>query len=275
MKNEVFSFKRFWTFFKYDLVQLCRRHAKAALLFAGSGLILYIAWIAGSLVFDHCWSAPSLGARVVVAILSAAALEFYYAYLYGFVTDRRKGSSYLMIPASTTEKFVSLLVNTLVVIPVAFVAVQLGVDALLCLLDPTMEGTMAEGGYSVVSTLLEQLADEEDLLIVKSSVPLFVLLSILSFVFNYLYFLLCGMCFRKSKIVGAIAIVMGVTFVLSLCSGLFIGPLTDWAQNFDFEDAYSAQVFARGLLRGMTILESLMVLGIGWGIFHRIKTLKH
>ena len=204
-----------------------------------------------------------------------SALEFYYAYLYGFVTDRRKGSSYLMIPASTTEKFVSLLVNALVVIPVAFVAVQLGVDALLCLVDPTMEGTMAEGGYSVVSTLLEQLADEEDLLIVKSSVPLFVLLSILSFVFNYLYFLLCGMCFRKSKIVGAIAIVMGVTFVLSLCSGLFIGPLTDWAQNFDFEDAYSAQVFARGLLRGMTIVEALMVLGIGWGIFHRIKTLKH
>ena len=81
--------------------------------------------------------------------------------------------------------------------------------------------------------------------------------------------------FRKSKIVGAVAIVIGVTFVLSLCSGLFIGPLTDWAQNFDFEDAYSAQVFARGLLRGMTIVESLMVLGIGWGIFHRIKTLKH
>ena len=275
MKNEVFSFKRFWTYFKYDLVQLYRRHAKAALLFAGSGLILYVAWIAGSLVFDHCWSAPNIGARVVVAMLSAAALEFYYAYLYGFVTDRRKGSSYLMIPASKTEKFVSILLNALIVVPVAFIAVQLGVDALLCLLDPTMEGTMAGGGYDVVAGLMERLADEEDLLLLRSSMPTAFLLSLLSFAFNYLYFLLCGMCFRKSKIVGAVAIVIGVTFVLSLCSGLFIGPLTEWAMNFDFDDVYEAQTFARGLLRGMTIVEAFMVLGIGWGIFHRLKTLKH
>ena len=275
MKNEVFSFKRFWTYFKYDLVQLYRRHAKAALLFAGSGLILYVAWIAGSLVFDHCWSAPNIGARVVVAMLSAAALEFYYAYLYGFVTDRRKGSSYLMIPASKTEKFVSILLNALIVVPVAFIAVQLGVDALLCLLDPTMEGTMAGGGYDVVAGLMERLADEEDLLLLRSSMSTAFVLSLLSFAFNYLYFLLCGMCFRKSKIVGAVAIVIGVTFVLSLCSGLFIGPLTEWAMNFDFDDVYEAQAFARGLLRGMTIVEGFMVLGIGWGIFHRLKTLKH
>ncbi len=275
MKNEVFSFKRFWTYFKYDLVQLYRRHAKAALLFAGSGLILYVAWIAGSLVFDHCWSAPSIGARVVVAMLSAAALEFYYAYLYGFVTDRRKGSSYLMIPASKTEKFVSILLNALIVVPVAFIAVQLGVDALLCLLDPTMEGTMAGGGYDVVAGLMERLADEEDLLLLRSSMSTAFILSLLSFAFNYLYFLLCGMCFRKSKIVGAVAIVIGVTFVLSLCSGLFIGPLTEWAMNFDFDDVYEAQTFARGFLRGLTIVEAFMVLGIGWGIFHRLKTLKH
>lgn len=275
MKNEVFSFKRFWTYFKYDLVQLYRRHAKAALLFAGSGLILYVAWIAGSLVFDHCWSAPNIGARVVVAMLSAAALEFYYAYLYGFVTDRRKGSSYLMIPASKTEKFVSILLNALIVVPVAFIAVQLGVDALLCLLDPTMEGTMAGGGYDVVAGLMERLADEEDLLLLRSSMSTAFVLSLLSFAFNYLYFLLCGMCFRKSKIVGAVAIVIGVTFVLSLCSGLFIGPLTEWAMNFDFDDVYEAQAFARGFLRGMTIVEAFMVLGIGWGIFHRLKTLKH
>lgn len=275
MKNEVFSFKRFWTYFKYDLVQLYRRHAKAALLFAGSGLILYVAWIAGSLVFDHCWSAPNIGARVVVAMLSAAALEFYYAYLYGFVTDRRKGSSYLMIPASKTEKFVSILLNALIVVPVAFISVQLGVDALLCLLDPTMEGTMAGGGYDVVAGLMERLADEEDLLLLRSSMSTAFILSLLSFAFNYLYFLLCGMCFRKSKIVGAVAIVIGVTFVLSLCSGLFIGPLTEWAMNFDFDDVYEAQAFARGFLRGMTIVEALMVLGIGWGIFHRLKTLKH
>ena len=191
MKNEVFSFKRFWTYFKYDLVQLYRRHAKAALLFAGSGLILYVAWIAGSLVFDHCWSAPNIGARVVVAMLSAAALEFYYAYLYGFVTDRRKGSSYLMIPASKTEKFVSILLNALIVVPVAFIAVQLGVDALLCLLDPTMEGTMAGGGYDVVAGLMERLADEEDLLLLRSSMSTAFILSLLSFAFNYLYVSVC------------------------------------------------------------------------------------
>ena len=275
MTIEIFSFKRFWTYFKYVLVQLGRRHAKPALMIAGSGLILYIAWVAGSLVFDHSWSAPSLTARVVVAFLSAAVLELFYAYLYGFVTDRRKGASYLMVPASTTEKFVSILVNALIVIPVVFICVQLGVDALLCLADPTMEGTMAAGGYDTYVKLLNRISEDEEVAFLTSSLSGFSIMTLLSGAFNYLYFLLCGMCFRKNKIVGAIVIAMGVSFVMSLVFGLFAPQLVTWAESISDIDLDQGRELLTGMITWMNVVTGLLVVGVAGGIFYRLKTLKH
>ena len=37
--NEIFDFKRFWTYFKYDLKQAWRNHSKAAIMIGGASAI--------------------------------------------------------------------------------------------------------------------------------------------------------------------------------------------------------------------------------------------
>ncbi len=100
MKSEVFNGSRFWTYFKYDFTQMWRNHMKAAIVIGLAGLIFYIIGIAFNATFNHVWQAPGFRGRMIVFILSAMALQLYQARTYGYLTDRRKGAAWLMIPAS-------------------------------------------------------------------------------------------------------------------------------------------------------------------------------
>ena len=104
--NETFNFNRFWTYFKYDLKQMWRNHSKAAIMIGGASAIFYVVWVLFSLVFFQHWTSPVIYARFGVLVLAFAVLEFYQAYTYGYLTDKKKGSAWLMIPASKAEKFV-------------------------------------------------------------------------------------------------------------------------------------------------------------------------
>ena len=77
MKNEVFNGSRFWTYFKYDLMQMWRNHVKAAILIGFSGLILYVLGISFNALIDKVWQAPSFSARAVVFMIALFALELY------------------------------------------------------------------------------------------------------------------------------------------------------------------------------------------------------
>ena len=277
MQNETFSFKRFWTYFKYDLVQLWRRHSKAALLISLSGLIFYIVWVSGSLVFGHSWSAPGMAGRMAIGFVALAILELYYAYLYGFVTDRRKGSSYLMVPASTTEKFVSMLLNALIVVPVLFAVVFLGVDALLCLVDPTCSDPLIVKGVSGIREAVEFIYANSPEAFYLASLSKLVIATVLSAIFNNLYFLLCGLCFKKNKIVGAIAIAMGVSFLMSIVMGLFAPGISEWfmVHGADFEDPEFVKQFAGSTMTWANILAAVLAIGMGTAIIYRLKTIKH
>ena len=70
MKSEVFNGSRFWTYFKYDLMQMWRNHVKAAILIGFSGLILYVLGISFNALVDKVWQAPSFSARAVVFMIA-------------------------------------------------------------------------------------------------------------------------------------------------------------------------------------------------------------
>ena len=121
--NEIFDFKRFWTYFKYDLKQMWRNHSKAAIMIGGASAIFYVIWVLASLVFTQHWSSPVIYARLAVFILAFAILELYMVRAYGYLTEKKEGSAWLMVPASKTEKFVSMLLMVCIVIPLLFFVV--------------------------------------------------------------------------------------------------------------------------------------------------------
>ena len=271
--NETFNFKRFWTYFKYDLRQMWRNHAKAAILIGGSGAILYILWVLFSLVFTQQWNASPFLARVIMLGVAFAILEFYQARTYGHLTEKKAGSNWLMIPASRAEKFVSMLLMTIVVIPVLFFAVYLLIDGFLSLVDPTFGQSILNAvfhGADDLSGIMNDIRLESPISFTSGTM---VYLTLISLFCNFMYFLLCGICFKKNKIVGAIGILFLLSTVMSLLSAAFVPHLATGLMN-NVSEGEVAQ-FVVNVLNGSTVFSTLLTIGLGWGIWYRIKTLQH
>ena len=101
--SEIFNFKRFGTYFLYDLKQMWRKHSRPAIMIGFSIAIFYILWVLFGLVFSQNWSAPSIEFRVMMFTVAFTILEFYQAKTYGFLTEKKAGSAWLMVPASRAD----------------------------------------------------------------------------------------------------------------------------------------------------------------------------
>ena len=271
--NETFSFKRVWTYFKYDLKQMWRNHSKAAILIGGASAIFYILWVMFSLVFTQTWSSPVIVARLIVLLLAFTILELYQTRTYGYLTDKKAGSAWLMVPASKGEKFVSMLLITLIVIPLLFIAVYLILDGFLSLVDPTYGQSLFTGAMDAYQTMLAGLASLSSESPIEFTTANIVTMGIVGFFCNFLYFLLCGICFKKNKIVCAIAILFGLSTVLSLVTGLIV-PHVITGMNIDLDEMEAARLFTK-FWNGSLVVQCLLTLGLGWGVWRRIKTIQH
>ena len=273
--NETFNFNRVWTYFKYDLKQMWRNHSKPAILIGGAGIIFYVLWILGSLVFTQSWTAPPIVARFVVLLFAFMVLEFYQTRTYGYLTEKKAGSSWLMIPASGTEKCISMVLVTILVIPALFFAVYLLLDGFLSLVDPTYGKAMVTGFFSVYSDFvngISEIGEESPILFTPASL---IFPTIVSTFCNFLYFLLCGICFKKNKIGAAIAILFGISTLMSLLGGLII-PHLDLEQMIVSDSSLSLPArWLVGIMNASVAFTCLLTIGLGWGVWRRIKTLQH
>ena len=271
--NETFNFNRFWTYFKYDLKQMWRNHSKAAILIGGASAIIYVIWVLVSLVFAQHWAALPMVARGIVFGLAYTILIIYTARTYGHLTEKKAGSSWLMIPASKTEKFVSMLLVTLIVIPLLFFVVYFAIDGFLSLVDPTYGQALITGISGLWTTAMKLFANlgaESPIVFTPSNL---IFPSIISLFCNFLYFLLCGICFKKNKIVGAFAILFGLSLVSSLLLGLFV---PQYVQNFQGNMEEEEMVrWAVNWMNGSIIFTCILTAGLAWGVWRRIKTIQH
>ena len=273
--NETFDFKRFWTYFKFDLKQMWRNHSRAAILIGGASAIFYVIWVMFSLVFTQSWHTPPIEARLVVFTIAFAILELYQVRTYGYLTEKKAGSSWLMVPASKAEKFVSMVLMTILVIPILFFVVYFLIDGFLSLVDPTYGKALMTSFFKTYSDLVNTLSA------IGSSTGSPITFTPASLIFplvvstfcNFLYFLLCGICFKKNKLVSAIAILFGLSLVLSLLSGIIL-PSVFRNMNFDVDQAQLAS-WAAGFANAMTALTCILTVGLGWGVWRRIKTIQH
>ena len=272
MKSEVFNGSRFWTYFKYDLVQMWRNHMKAAIGIGFSGVIVYFLTAIFYLIFTGSWGGPTAPIRAITFFAAGAFLELYYTRIYGYLTDRRKGSAWLMLPASGFEKWLSMMIMALIILPIVLAVVFLSVDWFMAVLDPTVGHSLlyyAHNGYSAISEALAEANAEYQTLWTPAT---FVPFLLVSFCFNYLFFLLCGLCFKKNKIINAFIVSIVISIVWSVIMNLFGEP---FSYNLSFEEFADAQVFIEHTLTIITIVFGIIALGIAGGIYYRIKTIKH
>lgn len=270
--NETFNFQRFGKYFAYDLKQTWRAHSRAAIMIGLSGVMLYFIWHAFGLISRGGWTDIPVGARVAVFVIAFTVLEIYQAITYGYLTDRKRGSAWLMIPASGTEKTVSMLLIVNIVIPVLFLVVFFVSDFLLAAVDPVMESSLLASFSGLLGDVVNNMTEAgvfEQFSI--SFFPWFFLMAAGNF-WNFTFFLLCGICFKKHKVVYALLVILGISIVFSLLSipaVSVIGDLDEYLEGVD------PTTFVNSVLNWITAFFWAIDLALFAGVWYRVKTLKH
>ena len=136
MNNDIFNMNRMGRYLVTDIKNAIARYGISFLVMATVSLTAYLLVGFFTTIVGAGWYSLEvvprsviLGITLVVLTLSAPAK------IYGFITDKKEGSSFLMVPASSLEKTLSMIIVCCVVVPFAFFAVYLSLDQILCLID--------------------------------------------------------------------------------------------------------------------------------------------
>ena len=278
MKSEVFNGARFGAYFKYDFHQMWRNHVKAAIGIGLAGLILYVVWILFGLILRGSWQAPSIGARYFVFMLAFTALELYQTRTYGYLTEKRKGSAWLLIPASGFEKWLSMMIMTLIILPVFFLVSSLGIDALLSVVDPTFGKPIVSGFSDGFQTISGQFIQINETYETTWNPGTFITLAIIGTFVNFLFFLLCGIWFKRFKIIWGFILLFALSITGVAISVLLVNAgivPSSYVMDIDMEDPVKGEMLIRSFMRWVALISAGIAALLAFLAYRRIKTLKH
>ena len=270
--SDVFDIKRFFRYLGRDIRLARGNYLLGLLICACMPVIAYLFHVLGSLLFTGSVdSFPMAVKYVCIAVSTFVVIVTFPSKQYGRLTDKRYGSDYLMLPASTLEKFLSCLVISCLVVPFVLYLVMFGLDSFMSLLAPGYGDAMLPGIVDFFGRVSEGIGD-----VVSVNVGL---MCGLNWCESILCFVLGAVVFKKSKVAKTILALIGIAMLFSSASvGLFryldfsgiefgsLDEFVDWLDRKDFNTVVNSFIFVQFLIK-------FAVLDIC--IFLRLKTLKH
>lgn len=289
--NDIFNFRRFGRYFASD-IRTCTANyglslATISLLILGA---LYICTVAISLIFNGTWQGPGIGFRMTAFMVAMLCIVVTMpAKCYGRLTEKQYGSEWLMVPASGLEKFLSMLIITLIIGPVIGIVLFLGLDAIICALDATCGQNLTAfftRAMSTLNTLLDEGVTSDGIVLPTQGV-VFIKnimdpwLWIDELPMTILPFVLGAICFKNGKTVKTILVIMAAGMITSIA----MSPvMMEWvsqipvlasenpAEALERLDEIS---FFRNIKLTDTISDTITNIALIAGIWFRIKTMKH
>ncbi len=143
MKN-TFNPSRFGKYLVFDLKSRWTENRAFMTIWVIFPVIYYFLWLFFSVLGNGFSSGfsdfhvghPSIATRAsAFAIVTIIFMVFYPSKAYGFITEKAKGSAWIELPASRLEKYLSMMLITLVIIPIIFFFGYLLCDWLICIAD--------------------------------------------------------------------------------------------------------------------------------------------
>ena len=230
--NEVFDIKRFGKLVQYEVVNYMPRFFKSLLIFTS---IIFAMW-----TMDSDMLAASRAGLVQFLFTLAVMLAPFI--VYKDINNRKKGYMYAMIPASTFEKLLSMIVLCVVVVQCLSYVVLQATDILLWLLS------QAGIGSFVHLDIYNPFADNWGTITLKNGdigefgLPL--LDSFLSTEVPIFYAMMFNVIFRKNKVLKTVLFNMALAFVSVVLITMlfdtdFIDNAWDMLRNcFDSEEGF-------------------------------------
>lgn len=274
--SNTFNFSRFRKYFVYDLKRQWKNIGMLMLIFALFPIIFYMIYMFFAAMFDGGLmkifigleiDGPAGGTRFgVFAVMSTIFVMLFPSRAYGEITNKEKGSEWLMLPASRLEKFTSMMLISLIVIPLVYVVVYFLSDAFVCLLDKSC-------GDSLMSFRINKEIGSSDFVIPANG--FWILAS--SIVGNAIVFLLGGLIFKKWKVVGTVLVLFALQMVFSGLLSVFITNADlewwgNWFADWTIRHADSIDIWLNAFIN-LWLLLILAICGT-WSWF-RIKRLQH
>lgn len=265
---ERFDFKRFVTYLQYELNNAKNNFGLTLLICGIMPAITYIMSGIFSSLLSGNWVTNAVPAQIVAFITASIALILNFPVkLYGGITEKRKGSNWLMIPASTFEKFLSMMLLTFVALPLCAAVLFFGTDFIMSLIVPSYNPITELS----ISNLFKDTAVDDML---KGIGYNGYVETYLQLTMNTLMFLLGSICFKSGKIGKTFLVIIGVSIAVSMIFGGIWG-------NMNFNEEYF-ETFANEpedmyrMMRNIGYLTNTIIfLGLAGGIYYRIRTLKH
>lgn len=274
--DNTFKISRFGKYFVYDLKRQWKNTGMLMLIFSLFPIIFYMIYMFFAALFDGGLmkifigleiDGPAGGTRFgVFAVMSTIFVMLFPSRAYGKITNKAKGSEWLMLPASRLEKFTSMMLISLVVIPLVYVVVYFLSDAFVCLLDKSC-------GDSLMSFRINKEIGSSDFVIPANG--FWILAS--TIVGNAIVFLLGGLIFKKWKVVGTVLVLFALQMVFSGLLSAFITNADlewwgNWFADWTIRHADSIDIWLNAFINFWLLL-ILAICGT-WSWF-RIKRLQH
>lgn len=276
--NNSFDIKRFGNYLLYDLRRAQSNYLISGLILGCMPLIVFFLvqffsfLLTGELVKNF---ANAYIPMAVVVVLFTLIFTF-PTKMYGQLTDKRFGSDWLMIPASTLEKWLSMVLMVCVIAPLSIVLVGLAVDGLMSLCIGEYYGHSVLGN---IHTVKQVIAEETNgALRINLGAIGFAGISESMFVFT-----LGALCFKKSKAAKTFLTLM----LLQMAFTSFLGAISfsGWFDSNWFDFVMRLQEEPNDITRlshlmkmfniFLNIWYPIVFAALGGAIYYRIKTLKH
>ena len=287
--KDIFDFKRFGKYFVSDFKGCVANYGLSLITISMLlYLICYVVTVSFGLIMNQGWEGLGLGTRATLFVIAMITLVITMPVkCYGKITEKQSGSFFLTLPVSRLEKFVSMLLMTIVVAPVIGTALYLGLDALVCLFDKTCGNNLVseiQDLATIIMNIPEEAAMEAALGEIPENVAKFIKeitcpwLYVDDMIGTSLFFLLGAVFFKKGKTVKTIMACIALAIAASIIATPIMAPWTnelfDMMDNGNFDEIFNFGIFRHAALID-TLNDTLVNIALLIGIWFRIKTLKH
>lgn len=293
MNSNILNLNRFGRYLMTDIRSAIANFGASLLVMATLGLSFDIVAGLFSLILNGTWDGLQEAARFSLFGISAVVIVFLGpSKIYGHVTERKEGQAFLMLPVSTLEKAISMILVSCILVPLTFLAVYMSVDFLVCLADHTCGRalliTINDIRLDVLTSMSRNMAILEQFI---DNPTAFVNLAwyIDDAIQAPLLFLLGGIYFKKSKPAKTLASIIMIGIVLSLIGSALVSTgLMDSIQDFsmsvqdgtvsvtDFPEYFPVISWTiNHLILLDTVSDTLMNLFLCFLIWLRIKKMNH
>ena len=289
MNNDVFNINRLGRYLVTDIKNAIARYGVSLLVIATVSLTGYLLIGFFTMIVGTGWQSVPVAGRMFMMVISFIVLTISApAKIYGFITDKKEGSAFLMVPVSSLEKTISMIIVCCVVVPLAFFAVYLSLDQILCLIDGKCGDSLIvtiNNGQTILTDAFQRLSRESNNVFPDYSSMATPWMYLDDIAQGFLTFLLGALIFKSSKP----AKTVGCLILLSIALSMIFTPIVMHGAIEKFKDAAASNMTPEELFQSFpviswsmkhavlvdTLSDTIMNIGLAIAIYFRVRKIKH